>query len=247
MADGGFAGNHWGNIYGDPQLCKAVAMIKQVPGTSGFDSWLNSFGGKDALLLAFGGLVLAVLLLVTIFRLVRRLRNKSSRDDRAWRPPMRNLRPWKPRVVVPFKPVEPERPSEIKRVLGAEFTKKRIMNHSEYQLFLQLDAMFRDRPGGYRLFPQVPLGGLIDSQDRDAYFGVMHKRCDFVIVANSGEPAAVIEYQGHGHFQGNSAQRDEVKRIALKKAGVPTIEVIPDYQWPQVEREILKELGLHGD
>lgn len=118
------------------------------------------------------------------------------------------------------------------------------MNLSEYELFLQLDKMFSDRPSGFRLFPQVSLGGLIDSQDQEAFFAVMNKRCDFVVVARNGEPAAVIEYQGHGHFQGNSAQRDEVKRMALKKAAVPTIEIIPGYQWERVELEIRKELGL---
>ena len=40
-----------------------------------------------------------------------------------------------------------------------------------------------------------------------------------------GWPLAVIEFQGKGHYRGNAAERDAVKRTVLAKAGIRYIEV----------------------
>ncbi len=221
-------------------------MIKQVPGNSILDELSLDLINPGML-----ALVMLVLALLFLKRAIKYYRSANDRLDR--RPPFRFWRKYtgqpvhRQNVATALQGQTGDtRQSQIQNVIRADFFKKRIMNFSEYQLFLQLDAMFQGQPAGFRMFPQVPLGGLIESENRDAFFSVMHKRCDFVIVRRNGEPAVVIEFQGYGHFQNNSAQRDEVKRIALKKAGVPTIEVIPDYEWPQVEREIWKELGIQS-
>jgi Protein of unknown function (DUF2726) len=219
-------------------------MIKEVPRNWFVDGLSVEFFNAGALALVAA--VLAVLFLFRAMKQFRRVRyrNRPRPQFRQW--PKRDLGAMPSQVALV--PVQNQtgdaRQSQIQSVIRAEFVKKRIMNFSEYQLFLQLDAMFQGQPAGFRMFPQVPLGGLIESEDREAFFSIMHKRCDFVIVKRNGEPAAVIEYQGYGHFQNNSAQRDEMKRLALKKAGVPTIEVIPDYQWERVQWEIRKELGM---
>jgi hypothetical protein len=48
---------------------------------------------------------------------------------------------------------------------------------------------------------------------------------DIVVISGDGFPVAAIEYQGGGHYQGNAAARDAVKREALRKAGVKYVEI----------------------
>lgn len=132
---------------------------------------------------------------------------------------------------------------EIQRILYAKFQKKRLMNKEEYGLYLQLERLIESNTDGMRLFSQVPLGEILRSDDSDAFFCINSKRCDFVVIDRKGEALIALEYHGSGHFQGNSSVRDEVKRLALKKASIPTIEILIGYRWAEVEREIRKELG----
>ena len=132
---------------------------------------------------------------------------------------------------------------DIQHVLGATFQKKRLMNSEEYGLFKQLERLLRRNTQGLRLFSQVSLGEIIQSTDRAAFLRINGKRCDFVIIDRFGNALIVIEYQGSGHFQGDSSHRDEVKRLALRKASIPTVEIFFDYEWPDVESELKKELG----
>ncbi len=127
----------------------------------------------------------------------------------------------------------------IDKVNSASFQKKKLMNQEEYKLFKELEPMFNAHPRKMRLFCQVSLGEILASEDDPGFFAINNTRCDFLVIDSSGWPVVVIEYQGSGHFQGNSAERDEVKRIALKKAGVPTVEVLSNFHWPTIEKEIL--------
>ena len=131
----------------------------------------------------------------------------------------------------------------MQRILYASFQKKRLMNKEEFRLYVQLERLIGSNTNGMRLFSQVPLGEILRSNDSDAFFCINSKRCDFVIINRNGEALVALEYHGSGHFQGNSSMRDEVKRLALKKAAIPTIEVLIGYQWVEVERELRKELG----
>lgn len=134
--------------------------------------------------------------------------------------------------------------SEMQRILYASFQKKRLMNREEYGLFVRLEKLINSNTEGMRLFSQVPLGEILRSNDSDAFFCINSKRCDFVVIDRNGEALVALEYHGSGHFQGNSSMRDEVKRLALQKASIPTIEVLIGYQWPEVERQLRKELGV---
>ena len=117
------------------------------------------------------------------------------------------------------------------------------MNGEEYGLFKQLERLVSRNTEGLRLFTQVSLGEILQSNDRDAFFSINSKRCDFLIIDKFGDALVVIEYHGSGHFQGDSSNRDEIKRLALKKASIPTVEVILGYKWIDVESELKKELG----
>lgn len=144
--------------------------------------------------------------------------------------------------VAPEVKTSPSVAPEMQRILYASFQKKRLMNKEEFRLYVQLERLIGSNTDGMRLFSQVPLGEILRSNDSDAFFCINSKRCDFVIIDRNGEALVALEYHGSGHFQGNSSMRDEVKRLALKKAAIPTIEVLIGYQWAEVERELRKEL-----
>ncbi len=58
-----------------------------------------------------------------------------------------------------------------------------------------------------------------------AYQLINAKRVDMLIVDREYWPVAAVEYQGSGHHLGNAAQRDAIKREALRKAGIDFLEV----------------------
>ena len=132
---------------------------------------------------------------------------------------------------------------DIQYVLAATFQKKRLLNLEEYRLFQQLEGLIDRNTQGFRLFAQVSLGEILQTSDRTAFLKINSKRCDFLIIDRQGNALVVIEYHGRGHFQGDSSHRDEVKRLALRKASIPTVEILFNYEWLDVESELKKELG----
>ena len=54
------------------------------------------------------------------------------------------------------------------------------------------------------------------------------------MIDRRGHIVAAIEYQGTGHHQDNAFLRDAVKREAVRKAGVPYIEVEADFDASEV-------------
>lgn len=110
-------------------------------------------------------------------------------------------------------------------VRRADFAPRAIMNQAEFRRYCWIEDWARGRP--YRLFTQVSYGEVIRSSDPQAHASINSKRADFVLVDAGGLPAAVIEYQGTGHYRGNAKARDAVKRAALHRAGVPMVELFP--------------------
>jgi hypothetical protein len=115
--------------------------------------------------------------------------------------------------------------NQLRFVMRAEFHKKKTMNKSEYQVFRTIEQEVRSINQGYRVFAQTSLGEIIGSDDGRAFNSINSKRVDILIIDPWGYPAAVFEYQGRGHYQGDAAARDAVKKEALRKAGVAYVEV----------------------
>jgi hypothetical protein len=111
--------------------------------------------------------------------------------------------------------------------------KQRFMNKPEFVLFLELERIVAQGRAGHRLFAQVSFGAFLEAtsradltQIRDAaFYSVQRKVADFLLIDKFGNPVAVIEYQGDGHYQGNAHDRDHAKRVACQRAGIPYIEV----------------------
>lgn len=133
-----------------------------------------------------------------------------------------------------------ERPTEVVReqsvaerqlvtVRSNEFYKRPLMNKSEYGVFCRLEKLLSASHRGYRVFSQVSLGEILGSDDKQAYLAINSKRADFVIIDWSGQPIAVVEYHGSGHFKDDAIVRDAVKREACSNAGIAFIELSSSY------------------
>ena len=57
---------------------------------------------------------------------------------------------------------------------------------------------------------------------------VRQKYVDFLILDAECRPLCGVEYHGTGHFQGDAAARDAIKRFAFARAGLPLIEMRHD-------------------
>lgn len=115
-------------------------------------------------------------------------------------------------------------PSHSALVAKGTFRPVPLLNKSELSIYAQLDAVLRDSANGYRVFPQVGLGGIVRSE-KDIYKCYSDMRPDFTIVDRNGFPVLVIEYNGSGHYDRTSITRDGIKRTALEKAGIP-LEIV---------------------
>jgi hypothetical protein len=122
---------------------------------------------------------------------------------------------------------------------------QKLMNQGEYQLFSAIEKAFWNR--GERVFTQVNLGEFLDVKPRPnecacrgdykicysctdkARRSFNSKRVDILVVGATGYPKIAIEYQGQGHYRGNAAGRDAVKKYCFEKAGIHLVEVLPSF------------------
>ena len=154
-----------------------------------------------------------------------------------------------------LRPREPGRhaPSDVSdaaQQLGfvsrVEFERRPLLNKSEFQVLVLLEAVVRDMRAGHRVMAQTSLGELlrpkfqgVSAVDSDlAYRSINSKRVDFVIVDRNGLALLAVEYHGTGHFQGNAHLRDAVKREAFRSAGIHLIEVPARYERDKIARHV---------
>lgn len=117
---------------------------------------------------------------------------------------------------------------------SVSFRPKPVMNRGEVEVFYAARRAL-DRRGlrNWHVFPQVSLGEVIGTDSdwefraKRAHQSINSKRCDVLIADAKGLPVAFVEHQGSGHYQGDAEQRDAVKRIAARRAGIGFVEV-PD-------------------
>ncbi len=155
----------------------------------------------------------------------------------------------------PPKTPEQERAEILDRQLEAvirqqvSFYRRRVMNRGEYDLFrAAMGVTGQQLPGGtfpFYVFPQVSLGQIIGTQDpgkpesEAAHRAINSKRCDLLLADRSGNPVAVLEFQGSGHdLSGTAKRRDEIKKIALERAGVRFIEIADGTAPGEIQRTI---------
>lgn len=203
----------------------------------------------EAVLVALLLLPLAALILRRLARPHRRRHRRRARhgtEFSRWSAPAA-IHPFPPPAAPPVAaaetPAAPASPDlrdpaqQLHAIARVEFECTPLLNRKEARLLPLLESATRDLCAGHRVMAQTSLGELIrprpDSagpDDRNAAFASINsKRLDFAIIDRAGRLALAVEYQGEGHHQGTAFMRDAVKREAIRRAGVPLIEVEPDF------------------
>lgn len=121
------------------------------------------------------------------------------------------------------------------------FEKTRLMNKGEFAVFITLEQTAQQLGRGLRVMAQVNLGEILrpdpaasKTQRDEAFASINSKRVDFLVINRTGEAALAVEVQGSGHHLGKTAFiRDAVKREALRRAGIPLLEVDPASMRPE--------------
>lgn len=166
-----------------------------------------------------------------------RLRSRRRRDFTAWSS-QPSSHPPAALAVVPDTNLDLRDPAQqMHAIARVEFECTPLLNPQEARLLPLLESTTRDLRAGHGVMAQTSLGELIrprsntaTAEDRTAAFASINsKRLDFAIIDRAGRLAVAVEYQGGGHHQGNAFMRDAVKREAVRRAGIPFIEVEPDF------------------
>lgn len=132
---------------------------------------------------------------------------------------------------------------QLRWVMAAEFSAKRVMSLAEYRVFKEVEAEVQGWRSGHRVFSQTSLGEVLQSTDRRAHSAINSKRVDVLVVGPNGLPVLAVEFQGNGHYQGDAAARDAVKKEALRKAGVAYLEVFSTEQSDDIRRQVREIFG----
>lgn len=143
--------------------------------------------------------------------------------------------------------------NQMKAISQVGFRTIRLLNASEYKLLPLLESIARDLRRGHRVMAQTSLGEILAPVSDDAglksaaFASINSKRLDFAIFDTSGYLVLAIEYQGQAHYRPTAFMRDAVKREALRKAGVPFLEVPAMFRPAEVRAEIVGLLQPVGD
>lgn len=188
---------------------------------------LLQFASLDTLVFALvlGGVAAGVGLERLLPRSGRRQTRKGGRG-----------RPWPAPAVPQISIADPA--EQLRVVTAAEFTKQTLLNKQEARVLYAAERAVAESGLKWRVMAQVSLGEILRSENARAFAAINSKRVDLLVISQSGEPLAAIEYQGSGHYQNTAAIRDAVKKEALRKAGVRYIEVMGRHTADDVRREI---------
>jgi hypothetical protein len=187
----------------------------------------------------------ALVLLYPILRLLWRVGRRRRRRSEYYRSRERQ-RNWSVDRTNSWRTDRPEnRPidsaEQFRLVMAARFAAKRVMSKGEYAVFKAVEAEAATLRDGYRVFAQTSLGEVLWSENGRAYSAINSKRVDVLVIGATGLPVLAIEHQGPGHYQGDAAARDAVKKEALRRAGVAYLEV-SDGELPEAVRAKVREI-----
>ncbi|MCC1480722.1 DUF2726 domain-containing protein [Roseibaca sp. Y0-43] len=141
---------------------------------------------------------------------------------------------------------------QLRAITSAKFQRKRLMNQTEFTVFRAVESVL---PFGYRLMAQTSLGEVLGATktsdpiaDRRAHASINSKRLDIAVIDRAGFVALAIEVQGAGHYGKHTTFiRDAVKREALRRAGIPMLEVYPDWNDARIQAEVSRHLSPRSE
>lgn len=147
----------------------------------------------------------------------------------------------RPEKIVRFAPRPnpvPDAAEQLRIVMNADFSARRLLNRSESRLFAKLNQIVGEVAPDWRVMAQVSLGEILASESDAAFKCVNSKRVDLLLIDAEWRPVHAIEYQGEGHHQGTAAARDATKKEALRRAGIGYLEIVPGDTPSELKRVI---------
>lgn len=158
------------------------------------------------------------------------------------RRPRRNTEPQRFSTPAPARRNMSDPNLQADAISRTKFVKSPLMNKGEYRVFAILEQTVTQFAHGFRVMVQVNLGEFLSRDANtpktlrdEAFASINSKRVDFLIIDRSGNAALAVEFQGSGHYLGQTAfLRDAVKKEALRRAGVHLLEVTPDMQRDEI-------------
>ena len=143
------------------------------------------------------------------------------------------------RLVAPTDPPATAEAGAGRRALAAcDLRPRAIMSREQAKLGRRLRRYADDE--GLGLAPEVSMGAFLEARHRKpglaeaARRAFAQKRVDFLLTDRAARPLCAVEYHGSGHWQGDAADRDSTKRLALERAGLPLVEVPTGWSWEEV-------------
>ncbi len=147
---------------------------------------------------------------------------------------------------------DPER--QLNAVSKVSFERKPLLNKSEYRVLVELEQIAKDAKQGLRVMAQTSLGEVLSpiksggdwKVRKDAFASINSKRLDFAVFDRFGLLVIAIEYQGSGHYHQKTFMRDAVKKEALRRAGVPYLEVPKGMKPSELRTQLEKHLMIEA-
>ena len=138
-------------------------------------------------------------------------------------------------IGIVLKKISPKKKTSLKQYYNQEisivgnntYNKQKLLNKPETEVYWQLIKNCKSLNKGLEVFAQVNLGEILSNSDNRAYKAIMCKRIDFCITDKNFYPLAAIEYNGSGHYNATSDQRDKIKQQAVESANIRFVTLTP--------------------
>lgn len=122
------------------------------------------------------------------------------------------------------------------------FSKQKLFNASEFKVYRLLVDEVSKLESRYFVMGQTSMREFLNTDSKfkkgGSFYALSDRRMDFVIIDDDANVVLAIEYQGSGHYQGNAQERDEVKALALGKAGIPLMIIADDTAEDKIRSEL---------
>lgn len=144
--------------------------------------------------------------------------------------------------------------NQIRFIRQADLRAVKPVNREAVSVLYALDKWIDTHRDGWRLAFEVSMGAFIrtaydpnDRLQRAAFSSYNSKRVDFLLIDRYGHPVLAVEYHGTGHdLSEDAADRMEVKRLALKRAGIPLVEIPARADQAAIQRLVSDTLAVDG-
>lgn len=110
---------------------------------------------------------------------------------------------------------------------------KKPINKEAYKVIVKIEKILEADAPKARVLAEVGMGAFLTTvgqgdllpEDKLAFSSFNAKRVDFLVIDGFGQPSFIVEYQGSGHHLGAAAERDMLKREAIRRARIELVEI----------------------